>query len=257
MLSGYNPKSCNALEKAHYSPLEAAIRWCGLVAHEANIMQAMQGRAGQIPGPTDFPQWPCLRINVEKICDAIANGEVRYGRDGADVPPGEHVAPARRTVRHTDLKAWMVEYHPGQKPAFLFDEIEQNTHPAITVESFNALQAERDALRARLEKAKKWWDTAQAEKSGLQKALSAVTAERDSLQAAPALDDVLEGRRKTTALRIIGGLAISAYRIDIHAARMDGITEIVRDLESAGAAVNEKTLREWLKEAANVIDKNA
>ena len=38
----YNPKSCNALEKSFYTPIEAAIRWCGLLSHEVEIMEVMQ-----------------------------------------------------------------------------------------------------------------------------------------------------------------------------------------------------------------------
>ena len=65
----------------------------------------------------------------------------------------------------------------------------------------------------------------------------------------------LVGKAKTTALKIIGGMAIDGYRIDIHAARMEGIGDLVKDLQVIGADVTEKTLREWLKDAATVIEK--
>ncbi len=147
----YNPKSCNALEKPFYTPLEAALRWCGLIAHEADILARAVGEP--IPPVSAFPQWPCLRANAEKIMDAILNHELPYGRDGRSVPRGEQVNKARLTVRHTDLKAWMAQHYPDQTPPFLFDEIERTTHAKITVEAWQALQAERDALKARVEKA--------------------------------------------------------------------------------------------------------
>lgn len=166
----YNPKSCNALEKPFYTPLEAALRWCELIAHEAEILTRAAGEP--IPPVGAFPHWPCLRANAEKIMDAIINRDLPYGRDGKSVPPGETVNKARLTVRHTDLKAWMAKHYPDQAPPFLFDEIERTTHAKITVEAWQALQADRDALKARLEKAEAWWEQ---EGKGLK-------AERDALR---------------------------------------------------------------------------
>jgi hypothetical protein len=48
---------------------------------------------------------------------------------------------------------WMAKHYPDQKPKFLFDEVERTTHAAINAESFRALQVDRDALKARIEKA--------------------------------------------------------------------------------------------------------
>ncbi|MOA25469.1 hypothetical protein D3C78_1461940 [compost metagenome] len=47
----------------------------------------------------------------------------------------------------------MAKHYPDQTPPFLFDEIERTTHAKITVEAWQALQAERDALKARVERA--------------------------------------------------------------------------------------------------------
>jgi hypothetical protein len=66
--------------------------------------------------------------------------------------------------------------------------------------------------------------------------------------------DVLAGKSKTSALKIIGGLAMQGYRLNIHAARLDGIGDLVKDLQTVGADVTEKTLRVFLKEAAIVIE---
>ncbi|SFN45332.1 hypothetical protein SAMN05216386_1031 [Nitrosospira briensis] len=66
--------------------------------------------------------------------------------------------------------------------------------------------------------------------------------------------DTLTGTERITALKMVGGMAMMGYGMDIHAGRLERIGEIIKDLERAGAAVTEKTVREWLKEAAGVIN---
>lgn len=149
MSEQYNPDSCNTLEKAFYRPIEAALRWCNLINQEEIVLSVMGDEV--VPKLSDFPQWPCLRTNAEKIFEAMEHGELPYGRDGRSVPPGETVAKHRMTVRHADLKAWMIADHPGQKPAFLFDETERKTHSAINADSFRRLQADLQALQSELE----------------------------------------------------------------------------------------------------------
>lgn len=79
-VSMYNEKSCNALEKPFYTPIEAALRWCNLIAHEADILSTVGDEI--IPSVRAFPRWPCLRANAEKLLDAMNNGDLPYGRDG-------------------------------------------------------------------------------------------------------------------------------------------------------------------------------
>jgi hypothetical protein len=74
MNSGYDAKSCNALEKPFYKPIEAALRWCNLVANEEMILQVVDGVT--IPTPSMFPQWPCLRANTERVLDALISGDI-------------------------------------------------------------------------------------------------------------------------------------------------------------------------------------
>lgn len=196
-MNDYNSKSCNALEKAFYTPMEAAIRWCNLIAHESVIISSLAGN--QLPSVGQFPQWPCLRANAEKIIDAINHGNLPHGRDGKTVPFGEHVAPPRRTVRHTDLRKWMAEHYPDQKPAFLFDETERKTHAAFNADSFRALQADCDANRIGLER-----KTTQFNE--LKKQYDAILGERDSLRAMLEKQNQPNERAETTYLNIIGGL---------------------------------------------------
>lgn len=196
-MEDYDPKSCNALQKPYYRPIEAALRWCGLNAHESLILQITGDSL--IPQPSDFPQWPCLRANAELIYDAIINGDLPKGRDGRPVPQDEQVAKGRLTIRHTHLKAWMAQHFPDQKPAFLFDDLERSAHSAINADSFRALQADRDALRAELDKAEAWANEILAQKAALEAECNALRlmAERGSEPAARAV---------TTYLNIIGAI---------------------------------------------------
>lgn len=193
----YDSKSCNALEKPYYRPIEAALRWCNLINHEIEILKSTGMEI--LPPISAFPQWPCLRANSEKIWDAIQNREIHYGRDGQTVPLGEQVARHRITVRHTDLKAWMAKNYPDQKPKFLFDEIERNTHTAINKDAFFTLHAERDALKARIEKAEAWASAIIQEKKQL-------ITERDKLRKLLDEQGAPGKRAETTYLNIIGGL---------------------------------------------------
>jgi hypothetical protein len=197
MIDGYDAKSCNALQRPFYRPVEAAIRWCNLIQHEGLILQSLG--EDYIPKTGQFPQWPCLQANTEKILDAILHGEIPHGRDGKTVPASEHVARARLTVRHTDLREWMAKYHPGSKPAFLFDEVERNAHAAINAESFRALQADRDAARSELERTRKRGAEIVAERDALR-------GERDSLRAIVDKMAVPGERAEGTYLNIIGAL---------------------------------------------------
>lgn len=196
-MNSYDAKSCSALEKPYYKPIEAALRWCNLIQHESVILQTTGDDL--FPAVGAFPQWPCLRANAEKVYDAILNGELAGGRDGRTVSAGDHVKKERLTIRHTDLKAWMLKHYPDQKPTFLFDDVERTTHSAINADSFRALQVDRDALKARLEKA---MDVYRA----LKQDRDTISGERDSLAAMVEKMNVPGARAETTYLNIIGGL---------------------------------------------------
>ncbi len=193
----YNTKSCSVLAKLHYRPVDAALRWCGLIEHEVKILKAT-GEA-QYPPLGTFPQWPCLRTNIEALVDALENGDLPHGRDGKTVNQGDHVALARRTIRHSDLKAWMAKNHPDQKPKFLFDDIERTAHSAINADSFRVLQADRDALKARIEKAVDAYSELRQERNRIED-------ERASLAAMVEKMNTPGARAETTYLNIIGGL---------------------------------------------------
>jgi len=173
--------------RAFYRPIEAAIRWSGLVRFESRILKVVGAR--RIPGPEDFPQWPMLHLNVERIFDAMRNRELPYGRAGITYDDPSLLDDPELTVRHVDLKAWMTHFYPNQKPPFLFDDIERRLHPAISVEAVQALLVDREALRAQL--------------ADHQREIEAL---RKEIKRQGAPDRVLATRSETTYLHIVGGL---------------------------------------------------
>ena len=62
--------------KTYYRPIEAAVRWCGLLRFEQRILEALEQRV--MPEPGEFPRWPLLRLYVERIFDALCAGASGY-----------------------------------------------------------------------------------------------------------------------------------------------------------------------------------
>src|SRR3989344_3527431 len=66
--------------KTYYRPIEAAIRWAGLLRFEQRILETVGDRP--LPKPDEFPRWPLLRLYTDRIYDGIAHGELIYGKGG-------------------------------------------------------------------------------------------------------------------------------------------------------------------------------
>ena len=228
-MESYNAQSCSALEKPFYRPIEAALRWCNLTAHELDVLQITG--VSLLPPAHAFPHWPCLRANAEKIIDAIQNGELQKGREGRTVAPGETVAKEKMTVRHTDSK-------------FLFDEIERNTHARYNAETFQVLQAERDAAKATIEVARQLAERTVQE-------LNTVRAERDALAVQAKDIDPLDPRERNTLLIIIAALAREAkIKIDLPgkaAIFIEGLTD------SMGTHASKRAIEEHLKKIPDAL----
>ena len=79
------------------------------------------------------------------------------------------------------------------------DTLPGKTHAAINADVFRALQADRDAVRAELEKARAWAQSQQRE-------MDAMRCEHDSLRAMVDKANAPGGRSEKTYLNIIGGL---------------------------------------------------
>lgn len=192
----YIPNSCNGLEKGFYRPIDAAIRWCNLMAHESQILES----ASDCPAvlSTTFPQWPCLHANTEKIIDAVRNRELPFGYFGVTVAPDTPIDCRLLTVRHTDLKWWMFHHYPDQRPAFLFGKLLAENEQ-ISFGTYLTLRADREALEVELKAS----DAALRE---LLDELKAIGLERESLRALVKAHGKLSERSETGYQRVIGAL---------------------------------------------------
>jgi len=143
---------------AVYSVPEAAALWCGVEESQLKkilpeVKQLSDSGFGR--GVWLHDDIPCLEPRSRAIANAILDGELPHGReDGETIGSNDYVAAERRHIMGRDLKLWMESKFPNEKPIFLFDDIERNSHSEITLESYQALIADRDALKLRLEKAK-------------------------------------------------------------------------------------------------------
>ena len=182
------------LSKVTYRPIEAAIRWSGLTQSEAHILEALNGR--RLPEADEFPLWPKLRLNAERIYDGIVNRELRVAVNGVAVTNGANIDDPDFTVRHLDLKAWMSRFYPQERPPFLFSRLERHTHPFMSLEAAQGLFLERDALRLRI-------GQREQEVERLRTQLRATNA-RVALR--PEADNALSARGETAYLNIIGAL---------------------------------------------------
>ncbi len=190
-LPEHEDRNCHADTKPFYSIAEAAVRWCNVKGRPVELDEKGM--------PVRDVLNPCLRARAEHVFAAIQDGTLPYGRDGVPVRPGEHVARPRITIRHADLKRWMAEHFPGDKPAFLFDAMERATHSAINADSFRALQADRDALKRQLE-------TAEERARRLELDLNRARAELKPLQALADQGRPMGERERATYLHTIGAL---------------------------------------------------
>lgn len=138
----------NTGQKVFYRPIEAAIRWTGLLPHEQRIIQNVGTR--QRLDPAEFLEWPTLHLNVERIVDALVNGDLAYGKNGVTCHDPTLLDSPDLTVRHVDLKAWMTHFYSNEKPKFLFNTVERRLCTGISADAVQTLLAEREALQIRL-----------------------------------------------------------------------------------------------------------
>lgn len=111
--TNFNPQS-----QIFYRPIDIALRWWNLIRFETQIVQAAWSYPDELR--LLFPQWPCLQTNIEVIYDAVRHGELPYGCLGISGLPGTAVELSLLTVRHSDLRHWMQDYYPDQRPGFFY-----------------------------------------------------------------------------------------------------------------------------------------
>jgi len=196
----HNKNDCEHLRAYHaYYPVPAAaMLWCGVPSDDVQEELNRISPHPHIRGVFTHPFIPCFEVRCRIIHDAIESRTLPASRENGKVTD-EHIAPERRHVSREHLRAWIAKEHPADKPAFLFDEIERKTHAAINADAYRALQADRDAARAELEKAKAWAAETIRE-------MDAMRGERDSLRAMVEKMNTPGERAETTYLNIIGAM---------------------------------------------------
>jgi hypothetical protein len=180
MTDTWKNDNCAAM-KAHYavySVPQAAALWCGVDKENIDtvISEASQlSQSGFGRGVWIHPDVPCLEPRSRAIADAIENRKLPHGReDGETVNPADQVAYERRHILGRDLKTWMESEFPNEKPVFLFDDIERNSHDLITLEAYQSLKADRDALKLRLDKAVTSYKELRNDKENIENELAVV-----------------------------------------------------------------------------------
>lgn len=181
----------------HYTIPIAAALWCAVPPDKVNAILAQCTQTGR--AIYSHPTTPCIEPRCRAMHEAIDAGALEYRRDGKKVQPGEHVAPERRTVSREALKTWIAKAFPASKPAFLFDEVERNTHSAINADTYRVLKAAHDAKAHALEQANERIRKLNDERGQIE-------GELVSLRSAVEKMTAPGERAETTYLNIIGAL---------------------------------------------------
>lgn len=157
--------SCKELRylAASYDACTLALLWCGVpddeLEEERNLCTKV-GPNGLLQGVFNHPKNLCVKVKTQILARAMESNQIKFSRDGGlegylkDIG---HVAWDRRQITGNSLKSFLMEYYPQEKPSFLFNEFERGINENITIESYQTLEAERDALKVRLDKAAEVW----------------------------------------------------------------------------------------------------
>lgn len=151
MSKPWQTDSCDDVFAYHsiYPISVAAALWCKVPAEYLNNFLAETTEV--TPGIYRHPETKCFEVKCRAMHNAIVAGALPVSRENGIVAT-DHVAPARRHVSRQHLKEWIMKEFPGNKPGFLFDEIERKSHTSINADSYRSLQADRDALHTENEK---------------------------------------------------------------------------------------------------------
>lgn len=182
--------------KVFYRPIEASIRWAGLLRYEQVIL-ASTSTPRNLPQSLDCPRLDELRLCTERIYDGILNQELPFGQNGITLNDLSLLEAPDLTVRHTDLKCWMRTHYPEHRPSFLFCRSERIAHPVITVETGQAMLVERQALQSALEKSRRELHALQEQHDALLKQSTTIPA---------CAQCPISDRAEATYLNIIGGM---------------------------------------------------
>ena len=185
-----------ARSKVYYRPIEAAIRWAGLLRHQQEILSAIPSPRN-LPRTLDYPQWDELLLCLDRIYDAVINRELPYGKNGVTLNDESLLDSTELTIRHIDLKRWMRAHYPELRPGFLFSRSERIAHPIITLETGQAMLVERLALQSVLAQCQRELRQLQERHDTLLKQSTVILASQEC---------VTSDRAEATYLNIIGGM---------------------------------------------------
>lgn len=224
-----------------YPVAEAAALWCGIPSTE--VKRYLEQSTQPDRGIYKHSKVPCLELKCRAMHDAISSGALPVSRENGKIVT-EHVAPERRHVSRQNLKDWIAKEFPANKPAFLFDEIERNTHTAINAESFRALQADRDALKAENEKL-------HFKIRNNQDAYNALEGENRSLKAMVDQTSSLKETERQSLYKLIAAQTYDTYRYN----PTDNQSSVPKEISDAiteflGVELTPETVRKWIKLAA-------
>jgi len=249
-------KKCDALRShaAIYKVEVAAALWCGVPPEEVDAVIEESNPTGHTSLASAIlrhPEVECLEVYCRAIFEAMDEGVLCYTyEDGRDLDG--YAAYGRRHVKRGALKEWIAKEYPSDKPNFLFDEIDQQTHGAITVETFQALSAERDALQAKLKEARGYYAELLKKNRRLEDAATELSKKISSVE-----DDSGDESESTVSslMKMVLGMAVQKYKYDPEASRNSATGEnkgsIVGDLQASGLSLDADTVRKHLKEASN------
>lgn len=168
-------EQCLHYVKTFYYPDEAAAAWCGISEEEYSNIKTSIKRVNdsdvltQASNSNTFneslgyglfpliPDKPCFKKRIEQICYAIEGDLILCTRDGRPEKievgyTNQGIARPRRAFTAIELKKWMEESHPNERPAFLFNQLERK-ELADREQLYNQnikLQNENDNLKHRL-----------------------------------------------------------------------------------------------------------
>src|SRR3546814_9303499 len=64
-----------------YRPIEAAIRWAGLLRYEQEILSTISSPRN-LPRTLGYPRWDDVLLCMDRIYDAVIHRELPYGQNG-------------------------------------------------------------------------------------------------------------------------------------------------------------------------------
>lgn len=211
MKKSWENDSCETVQACYavyHIPVAAAL-WCGVPTEQVEQELRLATPIGQSNAlgraTLRHPYLKCLEPRIRAIHAAIDAGELPACREDGR-KSDDHVAYERRHVYGLDLKEWAKKIAPTERPTFLFDEIERNTHSAITVDSYRALKAAHDAKELKLSQANERIRESEAAKGLAETERDALRAMVDNLTAKLKATGVPGERAETTYLNIIAAL---------------------------------------------------